>query len=225
MSLEPAAQPVHRTFVYVDGFNLYYRALKGSTYKWLNLLELARSVLRPANHILKIRYFTAMVSGKVDYRGLQRQQVYHRALATVPEIEIHLGSFVAHQKWARLSVSPVRHFRPAPDLVSILRIEEKGSDVNLASWLLRDAFRDEFDVAVVVSNDSDLVEPIRMARAETGKAVGLICPDSSVSRSLGRVARFCRFLSAGRLAAAQFPEQIADTTISRPPEWAPRPPG
>ena len=40
-----------QTRVYVDGFNLYYGALKGTKFKWLNLVELARHVL-PADHTI-----------------------------------------------------------------------------------------------------------------------------------------------------------------------------
>jgi hypothetical protein len=48
-----------RTIVYVDGFNLYYRCLRGTPHKWLDLLALSRSILRPSNDIVRIRYFTA----------------------------------------------------------------------------------------------------------------------------------------------------------------------
>ena len=43
--------------------------------------------------------------------------------------------------------------------VEILDTEEKGSDVNLASFLLLDGFDDEYELAVVISNDSDLSSP------------------------------------------------------------------
>jgi hypothetical protein len=69
---------------------------------------------------------------------------------------------------------------------------------------------------VVVSNDTDLVEPIRVVAAELGKPVGLICPAPSPARSLTRVATFCRYITPGRLAAAQLPHQIPDTTIRKP---------
>jgi hypothetical protein len=163
-----------RTAIYVDGFNLYYRALKGTDYKWLNLHELCRDALRPSNNITRIRYFTAMVSGKRDAAMPQRQQTYLRALRSIPQLSIHT---------------------------------------------VRDAFMDEFDVAVVLSNDTDLVEPIRMVVAEVGKPVGLLCPTKSPARSLAKVASFCRFLTTGRLAAAQFPERIDGTTIRRPVTW------
>ncbi len=41
------------------------------------------------------------------------------------------------------------------------KTEEKGSDVNLASHLLRGAYTKKFEVAVVIANDSDLAEPVR----------------------------------------------------------------
>jgi len=52
--------------------------------------------------------------------------------------------------------------------------EEKGSDVDLASRLLLDAFRGAFDVAVGISNDADLLEPVRMVREELGLTVGVL---------------------------------------------------
>ena len=50
-----------RTYVYVDGLNLYYRALRGTPYKWLDLLALCKRILRPQNRILKIKYFTTRI--------------------------------------------------------------------------------------------------------------------------------------------------------------------
>jgi hypothetical protein len=45
-------------------------------------------------------------------------------------------------------------------MVRYLRLEEKGSDVNVASHLLLDVLSGTIDAAVVVSNDSDLAFPI-----------------------------------------------------------------
>ena len=83
-----------RTFVYVDGFNLYHRALKDTPYKWLDPAALARRLL-PNDEIRRIRYFTARVSPRVtDPSAPQRQDTYLRALATVPGLSIHLGHFL-----------------------------------------------------------------------------------------------------------------------------------
>jgi len=81
-----------RTIVYVDGFNFYYECVKGSPYRWLNLLRFAELVL-PKNDVIKVKYFTAIVKPTAnDQSKAVRQQTYLRALATIPDIEIFLGS-------------------------------------------------------------------------------------------------------------------------------------
>jgi hypothetical protein len=99
---QPSLLPRQRTFVYVDGFNLYYRCLKGTPYKWLDILRLFRSILRPTNDIVRIRYFTADVSGKRDPGAPDRQRAYLRALSTMPQLTIHKGSFLVSKRWAPL---------------------------------------------------------------------------------------------------------------------------
>jgi hypothetical protein len=198
---------------------LYYRSVKGTPYKWLDPLKLFQTILRPTNDIARIRYFTADVSGKRDPGAPIRQQVYLRALSTIPQVSIHKGRFLSSTKWAALAKAPPDFVKPDPVTVFVVKTEEKGSDVNLATYLVRDAFRNEFDVAVVVSNDTDLVEPIRIVAGEVGTPVGLVCPSPSPARSLTRVATFCRYITSGRLAAAQFPDPIPGTRIHKPPTW------
>jgi hypothetical protein len=80
-----------RTRVYVDGYNLFYACLKGSPYKWLDVQPLVTSLLL-RNRSDKLRYFTAQVSARPHDPGQpQRQQTYFRALATIPEVEVHSG--------------------------------------------------------------------------------------------------------------------------------------
>ena len=74
-------QATMRTYVYVDGFNLYYGAIKGSSWKWLDLVALFEKVLQSYHEILAVKYFTARVSGtRSDPSKPQRQDVYLRAL-------------------------------------------------------------------------------------------------------------------------------------------------
>ena len=212
------AKPI-RTYAYIDGFNLYYRAVKDTPYKWLNILTLLKSVLKPDNRIDKIRYFTAGVSGRRDSDAPRRQQLYLRALATIPQLSVHKGRFLVSQKWAKIANPPNNFVRPDPVTVAIVNTEEKGSDVNLASYLLLDGFKNRFDVAVVLSNDTDLVEPIRMVYDEIHKPVGLICPTNQPAKSLKKVATFVRHVTEHRLAGAQFPDSIPGTTIRKPITW------
>ena len=137
-----------RTAVYIDGFNVYYR-LKGSRYKWLDYRAALQAKLGPDVDLQILRYFTARVNGRFDSDAPTRQDAYLRALAAyIPEISIHEGSFVVRDRWVRMVSDPSQY-------AHVLIPEEKGSDVNLAVHLLNDAHRDKFDVAYVMSNDSD----------------------------------------------------------------------
>lgn len=203
----------HRTFVYVDGFNLYYRALKHRPrYKWLNVVALCQSLLIAENKIECLRYYTADISGKRDPEAPKRQKLYLDALRTLPEVEIHKGNFLSNIKKARLAAHP-------HSVVEVLHTEEKGSDVNLACHMLTDGFRDLYDVAVVVSNDTDLLEPIRIVKQELQKPVGIICPTEMAASSLKGMATFVRHISQQRLRDAQFPDPIPGTDLRRPPTW------
>lgn len=96
-----------RVNVYVDGFNLYYGALKRTAYKWVNIVELARQVLPASDTIQKVKYFTARVSGADDPDAPRRQQKYLSALGTLPEVEIFFGSFLPKAIWRPLLNLPV----------------------------------------------------------------------------------------------------------------------
>jgi uncharacterized LabA/DUF88 family protein len=209
-----------RTYVYVDGFNLYYRALRGTKYKWLNLELLVKGLLDPDNAIHRIRYFTAPVSGKLDPGQPIRQQRYLQALRTLPNVSIHFGNFLTTPKFRPL-VNPTPG---GPTHVEIYNTEEKGSDVNLATYLIHDAWRDLFDVAVVLSQDTDLVEPVRIVRDEIKKEIGVVCLDGRKPGKLASYGTFVRHITQSRLAAAQFPDVLhfgnKAKTVVRPVEWS-----
>src|SRR6476646_7301355 len=83
-----------KVIVYIDGFNLYYRALKKPEHKWLDVQKLAETLL-PEDDIVRVKYFTAMIKpSKLDVRKHVRQQVYFRALKTLPKVELIYGNYV-----------------------------------------------------------------------------------------------------------------------------------
>ena len=173
-----------RTFVYVDGLNLYYGTLKGTPFKWLDPVALLERILQPHHDIVKLKYFTARVSGTpADQSKPQRQDVYLRALQRYrPEVEVYFGHFLRHRVRAPLA-------RPAGPLrtVEVIKTEEKGSDVNLAVHLLNDGWLDVYDCGVVVSNDSDIAEAMRLVRRKLRKTdrVGDAGDRKTVSTALG----------------------------------------
>lgn len=209
--------PGVRTNFYVDDFNLYYGALKGTHHKWLDLEALFVRVF-PRNHINRIRYFTARVDGRPpDFRQPERQNAYLRALQTINGVSIHFGQYRTRPARMR-PASP----RPgAPKTVTVLRTEEKGSDVNLASYLLVDAFRNDCEIAIVVSNDADLKTPIELATRELGMRVGVLNPHPPRKRSLDLHPTFFKQLRRGPIAASQFRPVLRDAVgeIRKPSGW------
>ena len=206
------------TNVYVDGFNLYYGCLKGTSHKWLDLDVLCRTLL-PNNELQRIRYFTARVKVRDDPLAPVRQDLYLRALSTLPHVSTHLGHFLVTKTRMALATPP-----PAgPRTVEVLKTEEKGSDVNLATYLLADAFRGDCQTAVVITNDSDLAEPIRVISQELSIPVGLINPHPrQASRALLRQGpAFVKSIRPSVLAKSQFPAEIVvrGRTIHRPQGW------
>jgi hypothetical protein len=215
-----------KTYFYVDGFNLYYGALKGTGYRWLNLLELFGRLF-PKNQVVRIKYFTARVKPiPSDADKPLRQQLLFRALGTIPCLEIVEGHYLSHPKWMPL-VRPTSGDKYANVMVT----EEKGSDVNLASHLLFDAFTDSFQCAIVVSADSDLAMPIEMVKTRLKKPVGVLLPQMLSSHTsktprrsakLQQVATFFRGeIREGVLKASQFPDTMTDKhgQFRKPAGW------
>jgi uncharacterized LabA/DUF88 family protein len=206
-----------RTNIYVDGFNLYYGALRKTPYRWVNL-EALFQLLLPHNEIVQIKYFTALVSARPSDPGQpQRQQLYLRALGTLPKVSVHLGHFLVHQVTMPLAVPAGQ----PQQFVKVVKTEEKGSDVNLATHLLHDAHMNRFDVAVVVSNDSDLLGPIKIVRSELLKKVGVLNPQKHPSRAILPHIDFIKQIRSGVLQASLFPDQLQDTkgTFTKPAVW------
>ena len=108
-----------------------------------------------------------------------------------------------------------------PTYVRVVKTEEKGSDVNLATHLLSDGYKGEYEVGVIISNDSDLVEPVRIITQELNLQVGILNPHSRRSRELSQYATFYKRIRPGVLAASQFPPIMTDATgkFHKPPVW------
>ena len=219
------------TNIYVDGFNLYYGGLRATPYRWLDLDALCRRVL-PGHTINRIRYFAAKVTARPsDPSQPQRQGFYLRALATIPHLSIHLGHFLSNPVFM-----PLENPLPGgPAVVRVIKTEEKGSDVNLATWLVHDAYQADFDRAVVLSNDSDLAFPIELVVNALGRPVSVLYPQRLVQGKSGpalspaKPAGALHRAAAGRVSAiapadfagCQFPPELSDASgiFRKPALW------
>jgi uncharacterized LabA/DUF88 family protein len=212
----PSPLPLPRTIVYIDGFNLYYRRLKGTPYRWLNVERMC-SLLLPNNQIEHIKYYTARITDPGKYG---RQDVYLRALATLPLVSITYGRYLSHNVQRRLSNPPAG----GSAMVEVIDNEEKGSDVNLATHLVLDACRGAYEVAMIISNDSDLQEPMRVVKHDLGKRVGLITPvkgKQPMNPQLRQHADFVKRVGDSVLRASQFPATMTDNggRFHQPAKW------
>lgn len=213
-----------KTFLYIDGFNLYYSAVKGTPLRWLNPVALA-SVAFPKNQIVATKFFTAKVTPLPhDPSQPVRQQIYWRALRTLSSLEIIEGDFRTRKVRAKV-------VSPPPSTIEVYKTEEKGSDVNLGTHLLVDGFLNRYEAAVVITGDSDLITPIRLTRAEIKKPVGVLNPqrlsgpDCRPERKNAGLRDAAAFYQNGvtwnQLQRAQFPNPLTDShgIFSKPTTW------
>ncbi len=207
------------TNVYIDGFNLYYRALKDTPFRWLDLRKLAETVF-PQDDIHRVCYFTARLDARPGNPNQSRRQlVYLRALATLPGFDAYFGVFRSGVKRRPLA-EPVTGL---PSYVLVRDSEEKGSDVNLATRLLVDGFNGEYEQAVVVSNDADFAGAMRYVRDDLGLRVTLVNPDhrNPSPRHLADAATYVKRLWKSHLRRSQLPDTLSDEVgvITKPAGW------
>jgi uncharacterized LabA/DUF88 family protein len=126
------------------------------------------------------------------------------------------------QKIGHEAAALARPSATGPKTTEIIKTEEKGTDVALATYMMLDACRGDCDTAVLVTNDSDLREPLRLIRDELGLSTGVINPHKASQRSRALQATFFKQLRPAALAASQLPVQVTDSagrTINKPASW------
>jgi uncharacterized LabA/DUF88 family protein len=231
--------------VFIDGFNLYKGLLeRRPSYKWLNLIALAEKLM-PEVEIQKVFYFTANVKERFPGDDApRRQQTYLRVLEN-QGIDVIRGKFRRDKDWLR-SVTTSRDgfsapalrsnfgltqvalnaasMKAAPDAVKthVYKMQEKGSDVNLASFLLRETFVEGTKNLLVITGDSDLVTPIKMA-ADFGAFVRTAIPNGRQnSDALNRVSSSILRIEESHLEGCLLPKTFftpSGRQISPPREW------
>jgi uncharacterized LabA/DUF88 family protein len=149
-----------------------------------------------------------------------RQSVYLEALKTNPKIEVIFGHFLTNNVWMVKAADEGKTLEKIKK-VQVIKTEEKGSDVNLASHLLLDGFKNRYDTAAVITNDSDLKLPISMVKNELGKTVGVICPHEKPSKALLKVPSFFKTIKGSTLLECQLPDriQVGERFIHKPKAW------
>ena len=173
-----------RTIVFIDGFNLYYSRLRGTGFKWLDVVALFRDgivkVQDAQTAVAGVRYFTAPVKASYAAHGVaseQAQTQYHRAMmARHPDTLQIVQGFHTFEVTALPAHTPgVAANKSARSPVWM--IEEKQTDVNLALAIYRAAMRGECEQVVVCSNDGDVEPALKLVRQDCPQVrIGLVLP-------------------------------------------------
>jgi uncharacterized LabA/DUF88 family protein len=199
-----------RVIVYVDGFNLYFgmREAGFDNCRWLNLKTLAVNILQPNQQLIEIRYYTSRVSNNPDKQ--KRQTAYIEALESVG-IKIIYGHYQDGKEECRRCGHIWR------------TAKEKMTDVNIATSIIMDAYKDRYDAALLISGDSDLVPPIKAVHENfINKRVIVAFPPKRHNVSMATVAKGSFIIGRKKLADSQFDEIVIKKDGYRlkiPNEW------
>lgn len=203
-----------RVVIYIDGFNLYFglKQKKWQRYYWLNIRELSLRLLKPNQLLKEVKYFTSRVSStRKDPDKATRQNEYLEAIETLPHTKIFYG----HYQNNSVTCFKCNSTWTAHD--------EKMTDVNIATELIVDAFRDIFDVAILISGDSDLAPAILSVKKLFKNKQTIICfPPKRVSKHLKKIEARSFTLGRKLLASSQFPNEVLKPSghkLKRPSSW------
>ena len=217
-----------RLYVYIDGFSFYYGLTRHTAYKWCDVYALSQELF-PTDEILAVKLYAGKsLSTPINPLAPERQNAYFRALRTNPIVSVIDSEFRAYD----------RNLPLANDYTKTARVKvykEKKSDVNLATQMIIDAVNNEFDCAVIVTNDIDFVEPIKRTRYSYKKPVYLVPTilfekeekkkegedRSFIANELLRYSTNKKFVRFDMLKKCQLPKTLRDDKgeIHKPPEW------
>lgn len=202
---------MERMIGYIDGFNLYFgmKAKGWTRYYWLNPQKLCQNLLKKNQTLVSTKYFTARVTSPPDKH--RRQSTYLEALRTLRDFHIFFGKYQLN-RWQCTACNAEFNIP-----------NEKMTDVNLAVEILTDAFQDKFDVALIVSADSDLVPPIKKTKELfPSKRIIVAFPPKRHSAALASVADASFTIGRRKLATSLFPLRIEKPdgyVIECPEKW------
>jgi len=201
-----------RAVTYIDGFNLYFglRSKHGRKYLWLDLEKLAQSlIVDPNTNLQFVKYFTARIRNNPSKQ--KRQIQYFEALETLPNTQIIYGKYYFNER----ECPACKHIHRYPS--------EKMTDVNIAVNMLVDAYEDRFDLAYLISGDSDLSGPIKEIRQKfPSKIIIAAFPPDTKSWELTNVANNHFMIGQRKFARSQFPTEVISKSghkLIRPATW------
>ncbi|HNW31302.1 MAG TPA: NYN domain-containing protein [Caldisericia bacterium] len=201
-----------RVAAYIDGFNLYF-GMKNKgwrRYYWLNVHLLAKNLLKANQTLILTKYFTSRITTS-DSNKFRRQNDYIEALSNIKDLEIYYGKYKIIETIC-------------PKCGSKLKTpKEKMTDVNIATHLMKDAYQDIFDAALLITGDSDLVEPVKIiSELFPKKRVIVAFPPGRVAIDLKNAVHSSFVVGRKNISISQLDEHVTKEDgciLTRPNEW------
>jgi uncharacterized LabA/DUF88 family protein len=156
------------------------------------------------------KYFTAIVIN--DMGKQQRQTRYIEALETLNYFQVFRGEF--------LSGEP----QECPRCKYIIESpKEKMTDVSIAVEMLSDAYHNNFDVALLISADTDFVPVIKIIKHDYSNKRIVVCfPPERFSDHLKDIAHAYYHIGKGHFARSLLPPKVTRDDgfiLERPATW------
>ncbi len=199
-----------RVIAYIDGFNLYFgmREAGFDNCRWLDIKKLVENLLQHNQELIAVKYYTSRVSNSPDKQ--KRQSTYIDALEST-NVKIYYGNYqngtVECKRCGNVWFTA----------------KEKMTDVNIATAIIVDAFKNEYDMAMLISGDSDLNPPIREVHSLfNNKRVFVAFPPKRHNQSLAIRAKGSLTIGRKKLVDSQFNDEVKSKTgytLKKPLNW------
>ena len=200
---------IERVIAYIDGFNLYHAIteLNKPHLKWGNLWSLSASFLRATQGLVAVNYYSAYATWRPAAEARHRQ--YTAALESVG-VAVHISEFKERNRECRnCGAQWAGH-------------EEKETDVRMSIGIVADALTDKFDLAIVVTADSDMKPAVATVRNISGKNLLLVAPPKRFAQARALQPNIA--MTPGRIAKHLLPREISSggqVVATRPPQYDP----
>lgn len=200
---------MQRVNVYIDGFNLYFGIIsKYRDSKWLDIKQLCESITKSGQSLHEVKYFTSRISNNPEKQ--KRQTTYLEALSATG-VRLIYGHYKDKQKEC-FNCGNIWNDH-----------EEKMTDVNIATHMIFDAVNDLYDVAILISGDTDLVPPINAIKKHyQEKRIVIAFPPNRSTKRLKAIADASFVIGRKKLQDNQLPEQVnarSGYILKKPKEW------
>ena len=220
-NISKSEEQAKRVVVYIDGLNLHYGilGLGFEKYLWLDLAKLGQQLTEDHHALIGVEYFTARFKKDQTYRPgrHERQAAFLAANRRFHPVNVHESYFVAAK------CDCANCFKDASAQTEY-RFVEKLTDTHIASLMIGDAVRDRYDIAILVSRDSDLAPPVKEIRSLfPDKQVIVAAPNENIGKRLRNAASHTFVINERAFADSQLPDTVTarrGKLLTRPEEWS-----